>query len=54
MFICALCKKTQNYNLVRIVIEALIKYKSDEVEWNTKETMNRFRDFLHAVYGVLE
>lgn len=47
-------KKTQNYNLVRIVIEALIKYKSDEVEWNTKETMNRFRDFLHAVYGVLE
>ena len=45
-------KKIQNYNLMRIVIEALIRHKSEEVEWDAKETMNRFKDFLHAVWGL--
>lgn len=45
-------KRLQNYNLMRIVIEALIRHKNDEVEWDAKETMYRFRDFLHAVWGT--
>ena len=47
-------KKIQNYNLMRIVIEALIRHKSEEVEWDAKETMNRFKDFLHAVWGLYD
>jgi len=42
----------QNYNLMRIVIEALIRFKNDEVEWDAKETMYRFRNLLHAALGV--
>ena len=45
-------KKIQNYNLMRIIIEALIKFKSEQVTWDAKETMNRFRDFIHAVWGL--
>ncbi|MCH6574390.1 MAG: hypothetical protein IH795_04170, partial [Bacteroidetes bacterium] len=45
-------KKIQNYNLMRIIIEALIRHKNEEVEWDAKETMYRFRNFLHAVYGA--
>lgn len=45
-------KKIQNYNLMRIVIEALIRHKNEEVEWDAKETMIRFRNFLHAVWGL--
>lgn len=45
-------KKIQNYNLMRIVIEALIRHKNDEVKWDAKETMYRFRNFLHAVWGL--
>lgn len=45
-------RKIQNYNLMRIVIEALIRHKNEEVEWDAKETMYRFRNLLHAVWGV--
>lgn len=45
-------RKIQNYNLMRIVIEALIRHKNDEVEWDAKETMYRFRNLLHAVWGI--
>lgn len=45
-------KKIQNYNLMRIVIEALIKHKNEEVDWDAKETMIRFRNFLHAVWEL--
>jgi len=45
-------KKIQNYNLMRIVIESLIRHKNEEVEWDAKETMYRFRNFLHAVWGL--
>ena len=45
-------KRVQNYNLVRIIIEALIRHKNEEVEWDTKETMYRFRNLLHAVWGL--
>ena len=42
----------RNYNLMRIVIEALIRHKNEEVEWDAEETMYRFRDLLHAVYDI--
>ncbi|MDH3835058.1 MAG: hypothetical protein OES34_13010, partial [Nitrosopumilus sp.] len=45
-------RKIQNYNLMRIVIEALIRHKNEEVEWDAKETMYRFRNLLHAVWGL--
>ena len=45
-------KRLQNYNLVRIVIEALIRHKNDEVEWDAQETMYRFRNLLHASLGI--
>lgn len=45
-------RKIQNYNLMRIVIEALIRHKNEEVEWDAKETMYRFRNLLHAVWGI--
>ena len=44
--------KIQNYNLMRILIEALIRHKNEEIEWDAKETMYRFRDLLHAVWGL--
>jgi len=45
-------KRLQNYNLVRIIVEALIRHKNEEVNWDAKETMYRFRNLLHAVMGV--
>ena len=45
-------KKLQNHNLVRIVIESLIRHKNEEVDWDAKETMYRFRDLLHASLEV--
>ena len=44
--------KIQTYNLMRILIEALIRHKNEEVEWDAKETMYRFRNLLHAVWGL--
>ncbi len=44
--------KLQNYNLMRIVIEALIRHKNDSVDWDAKETMYRFRNLLHATLGI--
>ena len=40
----------KNFNLMRIVIEALIKFKSDELEWSPKETLERSRDLIHKVW----
>ncbi|MDA1124713.1 MAG: ATP-binding protein [Crenarchaeota archaeon] len=45
-------RKIKKYNLMRIVIEALIRHKNEEVNWDAKETMIRFRDLLHAVWGI--
>ena len=41
----------RNLNFTRILIQALIAYKSLEVEWDTKETMNQFSKLLSAVYS---
>lgn len=45
-------RRVYDYNLVRILIEALIRHKNEEVEWDAKETMYQFRNLLHAVWDV--
>lgn len=47
------CKKNhvlRNFNEMRVVIEALIKYKNDEVEWDAKETLERYRNLIHKTW----
>ena len=44
--------KLQNYNLMRIVIGALIRHKNSAVDWDAEETMNRFTNLLHATLGI--
>ena len=39
-----------NFNEMRIVIEALIVYKNDEVEWDAKETLEKYRDMIHKTW----
>ena len=39
-----------NFNEMRIVIEALMKYKNDEIEWDTKETLEKYRDLIHKTW----
>jgi len=41
-----------NYTLFQDYDEELIRHKNEEVEWDAKETMIRFRNFLHAVWGL--
>jgi len=38
------------FNLNRILIEALIKFKNEEIEWDPKETLNKYRDLLHKTW----
>ena len=47
------CKKShtlRNFNEMRVVIEALIKFKNDEVEWDAKETLERYRNLVHKTW----
>lgn len=44
--------KLKNYNLLRIIIEALIRFRSDSLDWTVEETMYHFRDLFHASLGV--
>jgi hypothetical protein len=39
-----------NFNEMRIVIEALIIYKNNELEWDAKETLEKYRDLLHKTW----
>lgn len=39
-----------NFNEMRVVIEALIVYKNDEIEWDAKETLHKYRDLLHKTW----
>ena len=39
-----------NFNEMRVVIEALIIYKNDEVEWDAKETLEKYRDMIHKTW----
>ena len=39
-----------NFNEMRIVIEALMKYKNDEIEWDVKETLEKYRNLLHKTW----
>ncbi len=48
-----LCNKNptlRDFNLNRILIEALIKFKNGEVDWDATQTLNKFRDLLHACW----
>ncbi len=38
------------FNLNRILIEALIKFKNEEVNWDAKETLDHYRDLLHKTW----
>lgn len=48
---CANNLSLRDFNLNRILIEALIKFKNDEVTWDAKETLNHYRDLLHACWS---
>ena len=48
---CANNPSLHDFNLNRILIEALIKFKNDQVEWNATQTLNKFRDLLHASWN---
>jgi len=39
-----------NFNEMRVVIEALMKYKNDELDWDVKKTLDQYRDLLHKVW----
>ncbi len=39
-----------NFNEMRVVIESLIIYKNDEVEWDAKETIEKYRDLIHKTW----
>lgn len=39
-----------NFNEMRVVIESLIKYKNDEVEWDAKETLEQYRNLIHKTW----
>ena len=39
-----------NFNEMRVVIEALIIYKNNEVEWDAKETLEKYRDLIHKTW----
>lgn len=39
-----------NYNLTRVCISALIKYRNDQVEWDPSTTLEYFEKILHDVW----
>ena len=39
-----------NFNEMRIVLEALIKYKNDELDWDVKKTLEEYRDLVHKIW----
>ena len=53
---CILCieivNRLKNYNLMRIVISALIRHKNSAVAWDAEETMKQFTNLLHATLGI--
>jgi len=40
----------KDFNTNRVLIEALIKFKNDELQWDPKKTLEYFRDLLHATW----
>ena len=40
----------EKFNINRILIDALIKFKSKELNWNPETTLNRARDLLHKTW----
>jgi len=44
--------RLKNYNLMRIVISALIRHKNSAVAWDAEETMKQFTNLLHATLGI--
>lgn len=40
----------ERFNLNRIMIEALIKFKNQELEWDPKKTLEIYRDLLHQLW----
>ena len=43
-------KSTETYNFTRILLEAIIKYKSKENTWTPEETLQQLDDLLHEVW----
>jgi hypothetical protein len=47
------CKKNRdlsNFNEMRIVIEALILYKNEGLEWDAEKTLKTYRDMIHKIW----
>ena len=44
--------KLERFNVARLLIEALIKYKNDELkeEWDPKKTLDIYRNLLHKIW----
>ncbi len=44
--------KFERFNIVRLLIEALIKFKNDELkdDWDPRKTINTYRDLLHRTW----
>ena len=42
--------KFEKFNVNRVLIEALIRHKSDELDWNPKKVLDKYRDLLHRTW----
>ena len=47
---CQVNRPLRKFNEMRIVIEALIVYKNDELEWDAKETLEKYRDMIYKTW----
>ena len=47
---CKRPRELSNFNEMRIVIEALIIYKNNEVEWDAEETLKKYRALIHKIW----
>jgi hypothetical protein len=47
---CKRPRELSNFNEMRIVIEALIIYKNNEVEWDAEETLKKYRAMIHKIW----
>ena len=45
--------KFEKFNINRILIEALIKFKNEELKegWDPQKTLNTYRDLLHKTWN---
>ena len=45
--------KFEQFNIRRLLIESLIKFKNDELKenWDPAKTLNMYRDLLHKTWS---